>query len=67
MYLELDRDNPAVVWVKQHARARPWFTLDPVRGLIRIQANGERETLDIEEIKRLALELVLPIDKAGNA
>jgi hypothetical protein len=38
-----------------------------VRGLIRIQANGERETLDIEEIKRLALDLVQPIDKAGNA
>lgn len=67
MYLARDRDNPGIVWVKPDERSRPWFCVDPVRGLISIQAQGRRETLDIDEIKRLALNLVRPIDNAGNA
>lgn len=66
MYLERDDNDPALVWVKPDRHSRPWFCLDPVRCQIRIKAQGLRETLDIDEVKRLALELVLPIDNAGN-
>jgi hypothetical protein len=67
VYLELDRDNPMVVWVKPRRGGFPWFAMEPQKGLIRIAGHGEREILDIDELERLALELVQPIDKPGNA
>lgn len=57
-YLERDTQNPSIVWVKPSRHALPWFCIDPVRCLVRIQARGQRETLDMDEIRRLALELV---------
>lgn len=66
MYLERDANNPHRVWVKPDRHALPWFCIDPVKCQIHIQARGRRELLDIDEIKKLALELVLPIDNTGN-
>lgn len=66
MYLERDANDPSLVWVKPDANALPWFCLDPVRCKIHIQARGRRETLYLDILKQEALELVLPIDNAGN-
>jgi hypothetical protein len=67
VYLERDANNPSQVWVKLHRTARPWFRFDPVLGVICIKAQGNSETLDIDTLKREALELVSPIDSGDKA
>ena len=66
MYLVRDTNDPTIVWVKPDRVSRPWFCFDPVRGQIRIKLQERRETLDIDEMQRAALALVLPIDNAGD-